>query len=411
MMQKTSVAIVGAGPYGLSLAAHLVKKGIHFRIFGPAMHVWRSQMPIGMHLKSDGFASDLYDPDRRFTLKQYCLDQHLRYGYGVPVPLETFTAYALEFQKQFVPMLEPKLVTEVRRTSDGYALRLDDGETLNADSVVIATGISYFGYIPEALASLPADLCTHSSAHQDLSGFRNRRVLVAGAGASATDLAALLLKAGATVSLVSRHPVKFHLPPGQRPPSLLWRLRHPNLGLGPGLRSALYTAVPGLFRYVPKALRQRIVRRHLGPAGGWFIKEQVIGKAQLIEGYTISAAFPRGRSAAISLTDAQGHALELETDHVIAATGYQVSVDRLGLIEPSLRDSVAKEDDSPALSPNFESSIPGLFFIGVASAAQFGPLMRFARGAEYAASQLGAHLGRIHQRREKTAERTRTTVN
>jgi thioredoxin reductase len=402
MIQRTSVAIVGAGPYGLSLAAHLNERGVPFRIFGPAMQVWRSQMPAGMHLKSDGFASDLYDPDRSFTLKQYCAQQELRYAdYGLPVPLDTFTAYALEFQKRFVPTLEQKLVVEVGREDQGYRLRLEDGESLTADSVVIATGISYFGYVPEPLASLPIKVCTHSSAHHDLSGFRNQRVLVAGGGASATDLAALLLDAGATVSLVSRNTLKFHLPPDATPPSILWRIRHPNLGLGPGLRSAVYTMFPGLFRYLPRSLRRRIVRRHLGPAGAWFIKDQLIGKTQVLEGYTIqSASMPHADTATIKLVDQQGRSLEIDADHVIAATGYRVAVDNLALLEPQLRTALTREENSPALSGDFESSLPGLYFIGIASASQFGPLMRFARGAEYAAGRLSMHLERSHHRRK-----------
>jgi hypothetical protein len=57
-----------------------------------------------------------------------------------------------------------------------------------------------------------------------------------------------------------------------------------------------------------------------------------------------------------------------------------------------LRVGLKLELGSPALSPAFESSLPGLYFIGVASAANFGPVMRFARGAEYAANRLSKHL-------------------
>src|ERR1700682_3160564 len=102
MKSSTPIAIVGAGPYGLSLAAHLNQRGIPFRIFGFPMQVWRQQMPAGMHLKSDGFASDLYDPDRAFTLKRYCADRGIEYSdCGIPVRLDTFLAYALEFQQRF----------------------------------------------------------------------------------------------------------------------------------------------------------------------------------------------------------------------------------------------------------------------------------------------------------------------
>ena len=63
-------AIVGAGPYGLSIAAHFRSRGIPFRIFGRPMDSWLAHMPKGMMLKSDGFASNIYDPDGLIYLKE-----------------------------------------------------------------------------------------------------------------------------------------------------------------------------------------------------------------------------------------------------------------------------------------------------------------------------------------------------
>lgn len=407
MKPKTPIVIVGAGPYGLSLAAHLRERGIAFRIFGQPMQVWREQMPAGMHLKSDGFASDLYEPARRFTLKQYCEDRAIAYGdYGSPVRLDTFVAYGLEFQRKFVPMLEPVSVSEVRRDSEGYQLRLENDETLSAHAVVIATGISYFGHVPEVLTALPASLCTHSSAHHDLSGFRGRQVVVVGGGASATDIAALLHAAGSLVQIVTRRPLEFHLPPSDKPRSLWQRTKAPNYGLGPGLRSALYTKAPELFHLLPLQLRQRIVSRHLGPSGGWFIKDQVIGNVPMYVGYEIRTVTPRQDGASLRL-QGPGPALDIDANHIIAATGYQPSVARLSVLSEPLRSELALEGQSPVLSPSFESSLPGLYFIGVASALSFGPLMRFARGAEYTATRLGRHLNSAYGRlARETRDRT-----
>jgi cation diffusion facilitator CzcD-associated flavoprotein CzcO len=92
MTGPSNVAIIGAGPYGLSIAAHLRPRGIEFRIFGSPMQSWRTRMPADMFLKSEGFASSLYDPAGRFTLQRFCAEQGLRYAaIDVPVPLETFT--------------------------------------------------------------------------------------------------------------------------------------------------------------------------------------------------------------------------------------------------------------------------------------------------------------------------------
>src|SRR5262249_5759765 len=118
-----NVAIVGAGPYGLSLAAHLRAVGLSFRIFGKPMLSWQSHMPAGMFLKSEGFASDLYDPDDSFPLSAYCAEHRLPYAdIGRPVPLETFIAYGIAFQKRFVPDLESTDVEIVTRAPDGFAI-------------------------------------------------------------------------------------------------------------------------------------------------------------------------------------------------------------------------------------------------------------------------------------------------
>src|SRR5437899_11310046 len=102
-MTRCNVAIIGAGPYGLSIAAHLRARGIEFRIFGRPMDTWLTRMPKGMRLKSEGFASSLYDPDSEFTLGAYCQHHGLPYAHlGLPAPLETFPSYGLAFQRSFV---------------------------------------------------------------------------------------------------------------------------------------------------------------------------------------------------------------------------------------------------------------------------------------------------------------------
>src|SRR5437870_5999619 len=132
------IAIIGAGPYGLSIAAHFRHRGIPFRIFGRPMDSWLAHMPKGMMLKSDGFASNIYDPDADFTLKQFCSERGIEYSdLGLPVGLETFSAYGLAFQERMVPELEDNLVVALDRTSEGFVLGLDNGEAVTARRVVL----------------------------------------------------------------------------------------------------------------------------------------------------------------------------------------------------------------------------------------------------------------------------------
>src|ERR1700691_5022522 len=143
---NVDTVIIGAGPYGLSIAAHLSKSGLTFRIFGSPMQSWRSHMPKGMLLKSEGFASNLSDPDSTFPLRHYCEEMKLPYNDGGnPGPLEVFSAYGLEFQKRLVPTLEQTDVTSVTRTGEGFELETADGQIVHARTVIVATGITHFG--------------------------------------------------------------------------------------------------------------------------------------------------------------------------------------------------------------------------------------------------------------------------
>jgi thioredoxin reductase len=390
----TEVVIIGSGPYGLSIAAHLANRGVDYRIFGSAMSVWREHMPKGMRLKSEGFASSLSDPGSTFTLRHYCQQEGIRYqDVGEPVELSTFIAYGLAFQKRFVPNLEEKLVVSMDRSPAGFELELENGERVQARRVVVAVGISHFEYVPPVLASLPAELVSHSSAHNDPQKFKGQSVVIVGAGASALDLAALLNEVGAKVQVVARSAaIRFQEPPAKR--SWIQEVLHPRTGIGSGLQLYFYANAPHLFRHLPEQLRLDRVRKTLGPAPPWFTKQQIEGRVPFHLGVQIvSAQVDRGQPV-LHLADAQNHPSSVTSDHVVAATGYEVDLERLQFMSPSIRGSLKRTGKAPALSASFESSVPGLHFVGVSSANTFGPLMRFAFGAEYTARYIVGHLAR-----------------
>jgi thioredoxin reductase len=398
--------IVGAGPYGLSIAAHLRSRGIPFRMFGRPMDSWLAHMPKGMMLKSDGFASNIYDPESKFTLEKFCAQRGIEYAnMGIPVQLATFCDYGLAFRERMVPELEDKLVTGIERAADGFQLKLGDGEGLKARQVILAIGITHFAHKPKCLAELNTDFVTHSYNHHDLTQFKGRRVVVVGAGSSAIDMAGLLFDAGADVQLVARATsLKFHTKPnpgGWRP---FWqRLRHPDSGLGPGMRSRFFSDGPGLFHSLPQSLRIDLVRTTLGPSAGWFMREKVMARVPLVLGHKVENAKLQGGQVRLSLRGLDGSIREMDADHVIAGTGYKVDLDRLKFLHSEIRAKVKCAASSPILSTSFESSVPGLYFAGLSAANSFGPVMRFAFGAGFAAR-------RLTQAMTKSVARSRGTV-
>jgi cation diffusion facilitator CzcD-associated flavoprotein CzcO len=406
MNNLVDVAIVGAGPYGLSLGAHLRAAGIGFRQFGLPMQLWRQAMPAGMFLKSQGYASNLSDPDSRHTLRAFCEFTGRDYAdYGLPVPLETFVAYGDWFQRAEVPHLEELMVIDVTRAGGHYEISLAGGSTALARTVVVATGVQHFSHLPSTLAALPAQICTHTCAHDDLAVFAGREVAVVGAGQSALESAALLHESGARVTVLARAPgLVWNGAPLPNHRSIRQRLREPEAPLGSGWSTWFYSHQPDLFRRLPAARRVRTARRALGPAGAHWLRPRVEGKIRTLLGHSVRWAEPEPWGVRLGLrVDGPGNGAgngrvngggtkEITVEHVLAATGYRADLDRLTFLGGQLRSTVRTLAGSPEVGPDFQSSVPGLYFIGPAVAATFGPVMRFVYGADYAARTVAREL-------------------
>jgi Pyridine nucleotide-disulphide oxidoreductase len=402
------VAVIGAGPFGVSTAAYLRSRGVDFRIFGSPMNRWRTQMPAGMFLKSEGFASNLADPTGRCTLQQFCNDARLPYE-GARVSLETFTRYAVSFQQRLVPMVEDVSVTMLDRQTNGFQLRLATGEEVRATKVVVATGLSHAEYIPAELAKLPAELLSHSSDHYDLGKFKGREVLVIGSGQSALETAALLNEGQATVRLlVRRSSIEWHDGPVPGPRSLWQRVRRPASPMGDGLKLWFCATAPMVFYHLPEQIRIDVVRTYgqrrgtplevLGPSGSWWLKERIVGRLPILLGHSVQKAEAKGNKVALHVAGPDGAPRQLTADHVIAATGYRFNVGSLPFLGQRLKSELRCVQEAPSLSPSFESSIPGLYFTGIASAYNFGPVMRFLCGTDYAARCISSDIARKQNR-------------
>lgn len=403
MNDVVDVAIVGAGPYGLSLAAHLRRIGVSVRQFGRPMSLWRTAMPRGMYLKSQGFASNLSDPDGKHTLRNFCRETGRSYGdYGVPVSLETFTAYGEWFRSHHAPALEEVLVTDIIQGPRCFALSLDNGDRALARNVVVAAGVEHFSRMPEQLAGIPARLCTHSSAHHDLGAFAGRDVLVVGAGQSALESAALLHENGARVRVVARSSrlVWNGLP--LSPDRPLWqRMREPEAGLGSGLSTWFYSEHPEWFRHLPARTRVRRARTALGPAGAWWLRERVENVLPVDLGQSLEWARPEYDQVQLGLRLRDGGLRQLTTQHVLSATGYPPDLSRLSFLNPQLRIRLRTLARTPQVGADFQSSVPGLFFIGAVVAPSHGPVMRFVYGADYAVRRVSSRIGELSSRRAR----------
>ena len=384
----TDVAVVGAGPYGLSVAAHLrAIQGLDVAVFGEPMSFWAG-MPRGMLLRSAWDASYIGFPEGELTLDRYRLESGR--SFTKPVPLDAFIDYGRWFQRTAVKDLDTRRVRAVRRVRDGFELELADGDTIRASRVVIAAGIEAFAHRPAALNGLPPELVTHASEHRDLAAFAGKRVLVIGGGQSALESAALLHESGTEVEVVARTEEIIWLHGGsvQR---RLGRFKpgfYAQTDVGPAGLSRL-VAVPALFCRFPRRVQERLAYRAIRPAGARWLVDR-LANVPITTGRNAVGARQVGTQVNVRLDDGS----ERLVDHVILGTGYRVDVANYDFLTDSILSGVRRIGGYPLLGAGFESSVPGLHFVGAPAARSYGPTMRFVSGSWYAASRVAAHVGR-----------------
>jgi FAD-dependent urate hydroxylase len=393
MQDHTDVVVIGAGPYGLSLGAHLAPTGLRVRQFGSVMAAWKT-MPKGMYLKSQGFASNLSDPEGTHSLEIYCRRTETPYAdYGLPVALDTFIAYGEWFARELVPGVEDTPVTGLAQDDRGFRVDLADGATVHASRVVVAVGLTGSASLPPELAGLPAGLVSHTSAETDLAEFSGRRVVVLGAGQSALESAALLAEAGADARLLAREDhVAWNGDPLAAQRSLWRRVREPEAPLGSGWGTWFYSTQPDLFHRLPANLRLARARSALGPAGAYWLRPRVEGVVPILTGHRIEVASADGDQVRLDLRDGTGRRRALHADHVLAGTGYRIDLSRIGFLDESLRARIDTLGGTPAVTADYRSSVPGLYFCGPAVAPSLGPVMRFAYGSAHAAKAAAASI-------------------
>ncbi|MFE6403306.1 FAD-dependent oxidoreductase [Streptomyces alboflavus] len=396
------VAVIGAGPYGLSTAAHLRARGIPVRVFGEPMVSWQAHMPAGMLLKSTPVASNIDAPQPGHTLVDYCDEA------GLPrlvtdediIPVETFVGYGQWFQQKIVPDLERVRVVSVDgRPGGGFELKLDSGEQFTARAVVVATGLSGLSRLPSELAAAvpdgpsPAGPVSHSAQHHDLTRYADQDLLVVGAGQSALETAVLAAEAGARVRVVARgrRSVAFGAPPWDQP-----KLR-PESPFGRAWSLYAFSYHAGGYRHLPAATRHYLTRRVLGPLGAWWLRERFERKVEAREVRRIVTTGTRDGRPVLSLETLGGRARELAADHVIAATGYRVDLAALSFLGHGLRARLATSRGTPKLGAGYVSSVPGLYFTGMLAGSSYGPVMRFVCGTEFASPRLAGHLAAAHR--------------
>jgi cation diffusion facilitator CzcD-associated flavoprotein CzcO len=364
MQTETDLLIVGAGPFGLAIAAQAAHDRIEHLIAGKPMEFWRQNMPKGMFLRS---ACDWHlDPLDVHTIEAYLHSEGKTPNDVEPLSLEFYLSYVDWFQKQKNIHPLEVYIQKLERTNGHFVATTVDGSIIKAQRVVLAPGFKHFPHIPPELkAKLPAHAYQHTCEFIDFSEARNQRYLIIGGRQSAFEWAALLVEAGASAVHVSHR----HASPEFAVAEWAW------------INEVVDNMVenPNWFRRLSQTEKDAISHRmwtegrlKLEP----WLKPRINNDRVKLWPYTELANCVQNESGELLVTLTNGETLNV--DHVVLATGYKVDIAQLPpLAAGNLLERLKTRNGFPVLDDHFETSVPGLFITSMPAGQDFGPFFGF----------------------------------
>ncbi len=367
-MADTELLVVGAGPYGVAVAAHARERGIETTVVGRTMEFWTDHMPAGMFLRS-GLDWHL-DASATHTFEAFAEEKGITSAEVDPVPVSVFCAYAAWFQRQKRVTVSEQLVSTIERDDGVFVAQLDDGSRISAARVVSAPGAQYFAQLPE-WASLVGRKGAHTVDAVHFDDVAGARVLVVGGRQSAYEWAALLGEHGAErVDIVHRHAVpQFD--------KVSWDFVNQYV--------EATVAVPGWWRSLSEGER-RTVERRFWEVGRltleWWLVPRLAGERFRRWPTTSVDAAEVAADGTVRVALSNGE--QLRIDRVLFATGYRPDLSKVPYLRSVLPD-VERVDGFPVLDEWFRTSVPGLSIPGFAATRDFGPFFGFTKGCPTAA--------------------------
>jgi lysine/ornithine N-monooxygenase len=390
LADRLDVAVIGAGPFGLSVAAHLNDRPV--RVFGAPMQTWRTRMPPDMRLRSDWEETSLSAPGDRGSIDVWSRAEGE--PREEPIPLARFLRYAEWFRSTFVPENDPADVAELERAAGVFRVTTAEGVEADARVVVVAVGVTPFPHAPPPFDAVMGDGIGFAIERQDYEAYRGGRVVVVGGGQGGLEAAALARRAGAEVELVIRSQLRWFTdrePYRPRGPlqQRIYRLAYPVVGYGPPPLNRL-ALNPDAFAALPSGARRSVARRILRAGGSPWVRGEIEGKVKVTEGMAVERVDRLGGRIRLELSDGSAR----EADAVVVSAGFRFGLDRLGFLSPTVKAAVGLHDGWPVLDRYFRSTDPDLLFVGFAAERRFGPIARFVSGSRFTAFRVREGIDR-----------------
>lgn len=378
MTPQTTTLIVGAGPFGLGLATYLQQRGHDYQLVGKPLEFWEKHMPQGMLLRSN--TNWYLDSDHQWTIERFFAEHHPTRQPDEPISREHYLQYMRWLIEQVGIDVQPHYVHQLDHNDLGFMAELDNGETIRATNVVLATGFQYFAAHPQNLiAKIPEGRYGHTCDAVNMEAYRDKRVLLIGGRQSAFESAALLREGGAThVHLSYRHDT-----PGFLEADWSWVEKVVEHMAGhPAWFRNLSTEEQEDYRY-------RLWAEGRLKVEPW-LEQRVIQPEVTLHPRTelVSATLQPDNALLIELSNVE----TFTVDEVMLATGYQVDVARLPFLSAPLLQALTSQNGFPLLDLQFQSNIPGLYFSSFPAGQSFGPFFGFTVAVRTAAQLIGRAL-------------------
>jgi thioredoxin reductase len=402
-MTMSDVIVIGAGPFGLSISAHLRNRGVEHTIVGKPMDTWRNHMPLGLFLKSEPYGSGISAATRGYDIGDYASlyglsDYSARVG---PLSLDRFLDYADWFTQKLVPDIQDLTVTSVTPSGSGFKVEFAEESPVFARQVIVATGVLPYARVPAELSGLPADLMTHTTVHRDLDKFRGKRVALIGGGQSSLQTAALLHEVGVDVRVIVRKEQIVWETSIKPEIGLLDRIMRPPARLCEGW-SCVAHDYPEIFRRLPESYRILKATTALGPAGAWWLRDRVEGVVEVLTGHPVKRAEPEGSGVRLHLGGPKPSTMDV--DHVMAGTGFRIDVSTLPFLAEEIKSSLVMRAGCPLVNRAGESTVDGLYFAGAHTMVSYGAGVRFISGTHHTSAHIARSVARHLRKEARPAE-------
>lgn len=377
MSSETDLLIIGAGPFGLAIAAQAVHAGIEHLIVGRPMEFWRKNMPKGMYLRS---ACDWHlDAQNIHTIQSFLESQGKTSRDVEPLSLEFYLSYVDWFQQQ--KNIRP-LPVYIRRLdhSNQFLATTDDGDTIRARRVALAPGFKHFINIPEDIKNrLPTGRFDHTCEFTDFSKSTGKRYLIIGGRQSAFEWAALLIEAGASqVHLSHRHDSPAFAESD-------WSWVNP---LVDGMVSN-----PNWFRNLSQQERDEVTHRQWAEGRlkiePWLEARLRNDRVYVWPRTELTTCIEQDAGLKVALSNGE----TVFVDQIIFATGYKVNIAQLPILASgNILDQLKTRNGFPELDDHFQTSVPGLFITSMPATQDFGPFFSFTVAVRAAAQLICEEL-------------------